>query len=469
MMKRSRCFLIIPICVLMLTGCRQKSGKGLFVLQNRIERTSILCGKDIDTSFVLCKKEMEKRLFVVEKEAQNNPIFQQVENVAVPEEVEIKAYLNMTISEIERLTGNTMNEEENITVFSVEESYKGLYLDNTSFYFLCKEDKTVEKPNVLTFYGKYYNEYLETIELSKDMGFKEIMAQWGEAELEESRANNEHYYRIQYERKGLIYSFVSDNKEGESFRTYIELSDDLNADLYDKYLRKIWMPQEWGENVHLIHDTGFSISIYEMEGNVVKGKISTKSLVELPCSNYSLREYQYPVFSGTISGNTIEGNFCDEYGNEGKLRLVLKDENAIEAAFEYVNKDLDEELLALNGNYILRPYNMKDENQVTMNRRDQVNLNWWGYVYLTVGKLDTGRGTVGTAFLTDSEGNIFYKFGLPFRHGTEIRHGYVEDINGDGLRDVVLVEFFGIDNKNNKEWIILQRKDGLFYSDVLKE
>ena len=84
-------------------------------------------------------------------------------------------------------------------------------------------------------------------------------------------------------------------------------------------------------------------------------------------------------------------------------------------------------------------------------------------------QLDTGRGTVGTAFLTDSEGNIFYKFGLPFRHGTEIRHGYVEDINGDGLRDVVLVEFFGIDNKNNKEWIILQRKDGLFYSDVLKE
>ena len=34
---------------------------------------------------------------------------------------------------------------------------------------------------------------------------------------------------------------------------------------------------------------------------------------------------------------------------------------------------------------------------------------------------------------------------------------------------MVLVEFFGIDNKNNKEWIILQRKDGLFYSDVLKE
>ena len=31
------------------------------------------------------------------------------------------------------------------------------------------------------------------------------------------------------------------------------------------------------------------------------------------------------------------------------------------------------------------------------------------------------------------------------------------------------VEFVGMDNENNKEWIILQRKDGLFYSDVLKE
>lgn len=453
----------------MLTGCRQESHRGLSVLQNRIKKTSMLCGMDIDDSAVLSKKEMEKQLFIVEKEAGNNPVFPKVEKVVVPEEIEIKTYLNMTTSEIEKVTGNTINEEKNITVFSFEDSYKGLYLDNSSFYFLCTEDETIETPVFLAFYGKYHNKYLETLELSKDMDFKEIMVQWGEAEIEESGAGNEHHYRIQYEKKGLIYSFVSDNEGGESFRTYIGLSDDLNADLYDKYLRKIWIPQEWGENVHLVHDTGFSINICKIEGNMVEGKIDTKELINLPCFYNSFTEYSYPVFSGTISGNTIEGSFCDEYGNEGKLRLVLKDENEIEAAFEYVNEDLDEELLSLNGNYILRPYNMKDEKQVTMHHRKKVYFNSWGYVYLTVGKLDTEMGTVGTAFLTDSEGNIFYKFGLPFHYGTGITGAYTEDVNGDGLMDVVLYEFFGVGNENNRYWNVLQRKDGLFYSFGPKE
>lgn len=469
MLKRSKCFLMISICGLMLTGCQQKSWKSLPVLQNRIEKPLILCGKDVDYSFALCKKEMEKRLLIVKKEAQNNSIFQRVEKVAVPEEIEIKSYLNMTIREIERLTGNTINKEENVTIFSTGDIYQGLYLDNSSFYFLCKKDEAEEKPIILTFYGKYHNEYLKTVGLSKDMDFEEIMDQWGETEVEESGTDTEHRYRIRYEKRGLVYSFVSDNEKGESFHTYIGVSDDLNADLYDKYLRKIWMPQEWGEDVHLAHDTGFSISISEVEGSIVKGKISTKSLIDLPCFHYSFEEYQYPAFSGTISGNTIEGNFCDEYGNDGKLRLILKDENEIEAAFEYTNRNLDEKLLALNGNYILRPYNMKDEKEVIMNRREQVNLNSWGFVYLTVGKINTERGIVGTAFLTDAEGNIFYKFGLPFHHGAEINDGYVEDVNRDGLRDVVLHEFFGIGHKNNKYWIVLQRKDGLFYSDVLEE
>ena len=76
---------------------------------------------------------------------------------------------------------------------------------------------------------------------------------------------------------------------------------------------------------------------------------------------------------------------------------------------------------------------------------------------------------MGQAFLTDSEENILYKFGLPFCHGTEITNAYVKDINEDGLMDVVLYEFFGDYDKNNKEWNILQREDGLFYSEVLEK
>lgn len=255
-------------------------------------------------------------------------------------------------------------------------------------------------------------------------------------------------------------------KQEQSVQTEQEKAD---LDNYKKILHKIWIPQEWEGNVNAIHDTGFSISIYEVENNMVKGRISTKSLIELPCFYYSFNEYEYPVFSGTINGNIVEGSFCDEYGNKGNIRVVLKDENEIEADFEYINENMDVGLFDLNGNYILRPYNLKDREEVIINVSNKVSLNSWGDVYLAGGKIDTGERTVGQAFLTDSEGNIFYKFRLPFCHGTEITNAYVKDINEDGLMDVVLYEFFGDYDKNNKEWNILQREDGLFYSEVLEK
>lgn len=261
---------------------------------------------------------------------------------------------------------------------------------------------------------------------------------------------------------------VTENIEKQEQSVQIE-QENVDLDNYKKFLHKIWMPQEWKGSVNAKHDTGFSISIYEIENNMVKGRISTKSLIELPCFYYSFNEYEYPIFSGTISGNIVEGSFCDEYGNKGNIRMVLKDENEIEANFEYINENLDEGLQDLNGNYILRPYNLKDKEDIIINVSNRVNLNSWGDVYLAGGKIDTGVRTVGQAFLTDSEGNILYKFGLPFCHGTEITNTYVKDINEDGIMDVVLYEFFGDNDKNNKEWNVLQREDGLFYSEVLEK
>ena len=211
------------MCILTLTSCRQESQRGLSVLQDRIEKTSILCGKDIDNFLVIYKNEIEKRLFIIEKETPNNPIFQQVEEITVPDEEQIKTYLNMTISEIEKVTGNTINEEENVTVFLFEDSYQGLYLDNSSFYFFGKKDEMTEKPIGLTFYGKYHNSYLRMIGLSADMNFGDIMGLWGETEIEETEEENERRYRIKYERNGLLYSFASGNSEGDSFNTFVEL------------------------------------------------------------------------------------------------------------------------------------------------------------------------------------------------------------------------------------------------------
>ena len=222
-MKRIRYVLVVLICILIFTGCAHESEKSISVLQNKPERASIGLGRDVENSFVFCEKKMEKNFIVLENKLENTSEFEQVEEITVPDDEQIKTYLNMTVSEIEKVTGNTINEEEYITAFSFENTYKGLYLDNSSFYFLCREDKTQGKPVALIFYGKYQNDYLKMIGLSKDMNFQDIMGLWGETEIEESQKDNEYHYKIKYERNGLLYSFVSENSEGDSFNTFIEL------------------------------------------------------------------------------------------------------------------------------------------------------------------------------------------------------------------------------------------------------
>ena len=223
MMKRIKYVLAVLICILIFTGCVYESEKSISILQYKLERVSIGWGRDIENSFVICKKKMEKNFIVLDNKVKNTSEFQQVEEVNVPDEEQIKTYLNMTVSEIEKVTGNTINEEENVTVFLSEDSYQGLYLDNSSFYFLCKDDEMPGKPIALTFYGKYHDDYLKMIGLSKDMNYQDIMGLWGETEIEETEEENERRYRIKYERNGLLYSFVSGNSEGDSFNTFVEL------------------------------------------------------------------------------------------------------------------------------------------------------------------------------------------------------------------------------------------------------
>lgn len=222
-MRKIQYFLILLICILTFTGCKKECEKGFSVLQNKLEEASIGWGRGTENSLVLCKKKIEKNFIFLDIQADNISKFQQVEKVTAPEEEQIKTYLNMTVSEIEKVTGNTINEEESISVFTFEDVNKGLYLDHSSFYFLCKGAEKEEKPIAIAFYGKYHEEYLNMIGLSRNMNFQEIMDLWGEAEIEESKKVDEYHYRIKYERNGLLYSFVSEDIEGHSFKTYIEL------------------------------------------------------------------------------------------------------------------------------------------------------------------------------------------------------------------------------------------------------
>ena len=75
------------------------------------------------------------------------------------------------------------------------------------------------------------------------------------------------------------------------------------------------------------------------------------------------------------------------------------------------------------------------------------------------GVSDTGRFNYGFAYLVNENGDIFYKFGAPFRTCAQI---YTDDYYGDGRMDAKVIEQYFEDDTDSFEWLFLQREDGTF-------
>lgn len=148
----------------------------------------------------------------------------------LPSNSEIKDYLNMTINEIEEMTGSKTEKMLSILPFPV------IYSKNKPYWFICSDWDTNSKPLYLVFYEESEDEYLNYLGLKDAKNFSDIMDVMGNAEVIVSRTGDEMeeikdrvgdytYYKIVYKRDDLLYVFISDNLEGKEFTLYIGLSD----------------------------------------------------------------------------------------------------------------------------------------------------------------------------------------------------------------------------------------------------
>lgn len=221
MKKKIKYIFIILICITQFTGCKAKNIKSLSACWKRVESAAVLVAKDMENFSELYEIEEEKMRLISEDWVKNPPTVRKVEKITVPTEEEIKTYLNMTIDEIEKLTGNAIDQSGTLMVFSFNVFFPCLDLDNSPFYFICINYDTSEKPRYLSFLRNYDEEYLSTIGLSENMSFRDIMNLWGETEIEERNRFEEYHYCIRYERNGLTYEFIANNKEGKWFDFFI--------------------------------------------------------------------------------------------------------------------------------------------------------------------------------------------------------------------------------------------------------
>ena len=239
-----------------------------------------------------------------------------------------------------------------------------------------------------------------------------------------------------------------DNEEEQ-----IERKDEFN---YEPYLHKIWIPESWkGTDSGVSYDDTISFYISNIDGGYIEGKVTEGGSIE-PGDGA-------PRFSGEVKNGIAKCHFQNDYGNEGEMELAFNNEDEIQVTLTYIKLNNPEKIEKIKAGSIYKPYNLEDKKDtVTVISEVKININSWGNVKLVVGRFDTTRAFYGVAYLTNEEGDILYRFQAPFRTGAWIEEGYVEDINGDGLLDVRLIERFDADDIEDAEWIFLQEEDGLF-------
>ena len=219
---------------------------------------------------------------------------------------------------------------------------------------------------------------------------------------------------------------------------------------YRAYLKKIWIVEGW--NLAYDGDTyPISLVITQMEEGYIRGYLEIGHSVTYNYMNLDIWKDKTPEFEGMIYDGTAECEYDYKDGREGTLAITFCENDRIE--------------VELDGNkeqrYLLRPYNISDEEFCDEPTFHEVELDSWGTVTLCYATYNA-RHPYPWVLLLNEQGDILYRF-TGFINGSEVSEVIIEDMNGDGLQDVEIVTCMS-DSYWDKDYYY-QMQNGLFYKD----
>ncbi len=220
---------------------------------------------------------------------------------------------------------------------------------------------------------------------------------------------------------------------------------------YSSYLKKIWIVDGWVEEKDG-WDFPISLAFTKIEGGAVEGYFYMGGMIS---TNYFriLKNPNMPRFQGTVYDGTAECEYENDDGGKGTFSLTFCGDDWIEARLEE-----DE-----NQCYLLRPYNISDENLMDNQMSYEVELDSWGTVKLFSANSESHL-SIPRVYLINEQGDILYQFSAGYQTASEVLEIIVEDMNGDGLKDVEVVTYFSdMPDIYRFEWYFYQEEDGFFY------
>lgn len=231
----------------------------------------------------------------------------------------------------------------------------------------------------------------------------------------------------------------------------------------ENYLHKIWVL-----NQAPLYDyaSTFTFVIDSVDQNEISGRI----VVYRPYKIASKRDYRRTEldrnargwnFVGSIQGDYAQCRFVNKNNQEGTLNIWFLDDGNIEAAVVYDDADLNVDIISRD---LFSPYNTSDlDKNYHIEKTIKTNLDFWNDVHLISGeaqrKTDANRSII-FVYVTDADGNIFYRFEDQFL--TEITDVCVEDLNGDGRRDIKFVENYEESGLGSLEEVFIQMDEGVY-------
>ncbi|MCL2147425.1 MAG: hypothetical protein FWH52_06425 [Synergistaceae bacterium] len=249
---------------------------------------------------------------------------------------------------------------------------------------------------------------------------------------------------------------------------------------YSQYLMKNWVADDWGGGVYIYP---LSFFITGIENSAIRGKFRTRA-VAVPDFYYYRFDTWLGDLAGVVNNNIAECSFSNELGDKGIITLLFEGDDRIVATLDYEEVEFmkkedyyndlrriyarDPEfynrLLPMDGTYVFRPYNITDvEHRIDpcKTRLFVIDLDSWGTVsFITV--VSSDNKPTPFAYLTNDYGDILYEFSAPFQTGTELIDIVVEDMNGDGLKDIMIITDY-----DEVTWYFYQMDNGLFYDGRL--
>lgn len=251
---------------------------------------------------------------------------------------------------------------------------------------------------------------------------------------------------------------------------------DPEIEEFRKYLRKIWIVDI--DTREETYSMPFSFYITSVDDGVIEGKYQIGHGIIFPeCykkgyKNGFADQDEIGSFKGEIRNGTIECDFHDKNGNEGKMFFISWEKEYINVKIEYTESDLLSKNETISGQYCFRPYNLADIKNLTISDEHsfEIELDSWGYVQFISARLDNpDEGWYyPVVYLTDLEGNILYELYSGYKTGSEISDVIIEDMNGDGLKDIGIITLFTIyaeesDSYYSICWNLYQMEDSRFY------